>query len=95
MEKIKNKIIEILLKEYVLGYFIKGWEKVGGYKTQICVVAWVAVFLCEFAGWIEPELAQKVLTGLEVAGGFSLMQKLKRYDVYKEQLKSAISEEKK
>ena len=79
METIKNKVIEFLLKEYVLGYVVQFYSMMKGYKTQICVALWVVVFIIKYAGFLEAGLADQVLRGLQVAGGFSFAQKLQRY----------------
>lgn len=88
METLKIKILEILSRRFVLGWFVQLWEKTTGYKTQICIALWVCVFIGRMTGYIDADLSEKVLTGLEVAGGFSFMQKLKRYQPIIDELKN-------
>lgn len=87
MEKIKLVVFKFLLHKYALGYVVKLWESIKGYKTQICIGLWVVVFLLEQSGSIDSALSEQIRTGLEVAGGFSLMQKLQRYKPYIDELK--------
>lgn len=79
METLKLKILEFLSRKFILGWAVQFWEKATGYKTQICMALWVIVYIGKMTNYIDNNLADQVLTGLEVAGGFSFMQKLKRY----------------
>lgn len=79
LENIKAKIVELLLKKYILGYVVKFWDATKGYKTQICMVAWGIIFFLKSAGYLEPALADTVLANIEVAGGFSFLQKISRW----------------
>src|SRR3990167_471616 len=79
MEFLKTKIVKFLLQKYVLGYMVKGYEKLTGYKTQICAAAWCIVLGAKLMNYIEPQLADQVLHQLEAAFTISALQKLKRY----------------
>ena len=79
IDKIKVSIFRLILKKYVLGYLVDGWEKMAGYKTQICSVLIFGIWVAESTGYLPPETASglyKVLGGL---GSYAFMQKVKRY----------------
>lgn len=79
IEKLKGWAINFLLKKYALGYLVKGYEKITGYKTQIATGLWVLIWLAERLGYVDPAFGNQIRTGLEVAGGMAFMQKLKRH----------------
>ena len=82
MEKIKMFVFNILLQKYVLGWAVKGYKGLSGYKTQVCMGLYAAVWLASKLGYIEDGLANQVELGLQVAGGFSFAEKLAKIDPY-------------
>ena len=84
MNAIKNRIVDILLKKYVLGYLIKGYSSLRGYKTQIFATICVAVYFGELLGKIPHDTAESLYQIFGSLGGMALVQKLQRYSVVKE-----------
>ena len=79
METIKLKIIQLLLNRFALGYLVKGWSSIKGYKTQIFAVVCVLVYVAETTGQIQHDLAEQLYTLFGGLGGMSFIQKLQRY----------------
>ena len=90
MEKIKLIVFRILLKKYILGWLVKGWGAIKGYKTQLSVAAFAVVYLLEQTGQIPTELAKQIYPYLEAMAGFSLIQKLQRAEPYIEEIKKEL-----
>lgn len=82
IDKLKMFAFNIVLKKYVLGWAVKGYDKAKGWKTYICIAAWIGVFISEKMGWLDPTLSDQVQRALEAAGGFSLLDKLSRVNPY-------------
>ena len=79
MERFKVMVINMLLKKYAMGFLVKGWDALKGYKTAIFVTIMVVIKLLEMTGQIPADLAQQIYPYLETGAGFSFMQKLARY----------------
>lgn len=79
MENLKNKIVSFLLKKYALGYLVKAWSSVKGYKTQIFAALSVLTWIGEVTGHIPKETAGQLYTAFGSGAGFSFIQKLQRY----------------
>ena len=82
MNWMKDKVIGILVKKYVGGWIASGFDKLKGYKTQVGLVAIVAIIAAKHIGYIPAEflpVADQVLTMLYGATGISAGDKLRRY----------------
>ena len=93
MERIRLFIFNVLLQKYILGWAVKGYKGLSGYKTQVCMGLYAAVWVAAHMGYIEPELANQVELGLQVAGGFSFAEKLARIEPYVAQGMKAVKDE--
>lgn len=80
METLMKKIAKFLLQKYALGYLVKAWSAVKGYKTQIFTALSVLVYGLQLAGQIPPDLATQLLTVFGSGAGFAFIQKLQRYE---------------
>lgn len=79
IEKLKNLVLNIAIKKYVLGWASDGFKKAEGYKTQICAVLWVGVYVAQLLGYIDPQSSEAVRAALAGAGGLSFAAKIARY----------------
>lgn len=79
LEKIKLKLIKVILKKYVLGYVVDAYKGITGYKTQIFLGLTVLIWFMESIGAIPSELAKQLYELFATGGAFSLLQKLKRF----------------
>lgn len=79
MENIVKKLVAFLLKKYTLGYLVKGWSKLRGYKTQIFAVLTGLVWVGEVTGQIPKDTASQLYAVFGSGAGFAFMQKLTRY----------------
>lgn len=79
LEKIKNKIILVLLKKYALGYMVDGWEFITGYKTQVFFALTVLTWVAETLGGLPPEVSKHAYELFGSGAAFSFLQKLKRH----------------
>lgn len=77
-----DSIKMMLVKKYILGYLVTGWGKLKGYKTQVCIAVGIAVYVGYVLGYIDYDTMIKAETGLGTAGGYSLLDKLERFDKY-------------
>jgi len=80
IEKIKMMAVNLLLKRYALGYLVKAWNKINGYRTQICFGLMIAVYIAEKFGYIDAQLSANMQTALAGGGTFSFLEKMKKYD---------------
>ena len=95
MENLKLKIIQFLLNKYALGYLVKGWSAIKGYKTQIFGVICVLVYVGETTGQIPHDLAEQLYALFGGLGGMAFMQKLQRYQPVIEQTVNKVKEDSK
>ena len=93
MEKLKMMLLSMILKKYALGYLVKGWSGVKGYKTQILVAIGVGVYAAERFGYVPKEVADQLYPYLFGGGAVTFMQKLQRYEPIVNQTISSVREE--
>lgn len=93
MERIKLFIFDLILKKYALGYLVQGWVKLKGWKTQICAVALVLVWLGEVSGYIPKELADQLEVIFSTGGAFAFMQKLQRAEPFVKEMVEKVKAE--
>ena len=86
LENLKLKIIKLILKKYFLGWAIKGYTAVKGYKTQIFVALAILTWIGEMAKVIPQELAKQLYEVFGAGGSITFMQKLSRYQPVIEEL---------
>lgn len=80
IEKIKLWIMSILLKKYALGYAVQAYKGIQGYKSQICAVGMIIVYIAQIFGQIDSDTANTLYAALGGFGSFSFMAKLKQYE---------------
>lgn len=80
MERLKIKIVELLLKKYALGYLVKGWGYLKGYKTQIFAVLSLLAYGLKVTGQISDDLGDQLIAAFGSGASFAFIQKLQRYE---------------
>ena len=93
MEKLKMMLLSMILKKYALGYLVKGWSGVKGYKTQILAVIGFGVYAVEKLGYIPKEIAEQLYPYLLGGGAITFMQKLQHYEPIVNKTISLVKEE--
>src|SRR3990167_5685930 len=93
MGKLKLMVFNLLLKKYLLGYLVKGYDKLTGWKTQLCAVAGLAVWLAETFGGMDHALAEQLYIFFGGSAAVTLADKFKRYQSLIEQGVNAVKEE--
>lgn len=79
IEKVKLAILKTILNKYALGYLVKGWAGIKGYKTQIVLAVGIGVKVLKTVGYLPKEVAEPLYPYLLGASAVTLMQKLQRY----------------
>ena len=92
MEKLKLMVASYALKKYALGYLVKGYSSLRGYKTQIAAAVGIAVWLAQITGYVTPEQAQILYGIVGAGGGMALLQKLQRYEPMVEEIAQKVKE---
>lgn len=93
MGKLKDWIIGLLAKKYLLGWLIKGYRALEGKKTGIAIALAVLVWTGEVFGFIPKETAASLYAILGPAGAVTLMEKLKRFQKNAEKVAEAVKKE--
>jgi hypothetical protein len=93
MGKLKDWVMGILAKRYLLGWLVKGYSLAEGKKTQLAAVLALLVWVGEVFGFIPKELAATLYTVIASIAPVTFLEKLKRYQGTAEKLADAVKEE--
>jgi len=93
MNKIKDWVVSLLLKKYALGWLVKGYRQVAGWRTAIAAFLAILVFGGQLMGYLPPELADQLYKIISTIGAITFVEKLKRYQKTAEGLVTVVKEE--
>lgn len=87
-----NKIKLFLVKKYLLGYIVKAYSSIKGYKTQVAIGLAVLVWVAARFQYLTPDQEQSLYEMLGGAGTITLLQKLQRWQSDADELGKLVNE---
>ena len=93
MNKIREWVLNFLVKKYALGYLVKGYRAAEGWKTYLAMAACVIVFTANVFGYIPDGLADSLYSVIGTFGVTAFIEKLKRFQKTAESVATTIREE--
>lgn len=88
-----DKIKLMIVQKYILGYLVKGYSAVKGYKTQIVMVLAILTWAAARFQYITPDQEKNFYEILGGAGTVTILQKLQRWQSMADQLGKITQEE--
>lgn len=89
IEQIKVKLMKFVVSKYLMGYLVKAWNFLRGYKTQIGIAAAIVVFSLKVAGVIDESVYKNAIEAISVWTGIAFIDKVARY---KDSIEGVIEE---
>ena len=93
MEKIKNMVINFLLKKYALGWLVKGYRAASGWRTVAAGVLAAAVFVGQVLGYIPENLADELYKIIGSIATVTFLEKMRKYQKAAESVVGMVKEE--
>jgi len=79
VEKAKAVVMKFLLNKFVLGWLVKMFQKLTGWRTETSAIVVAALTVAYVMGFVPEDVYQPVVAAVGGFGGFAFLDKLLGY----------------